>query len=122
MSRLTLRLPDTLHQQLEALARHEGISLNQYIVYALTHQATLAYTVQAVPEKAVAEQRAAYTALLSNLGEASFDEIRQVMEERQPVKPEKGLSPDRVAKLQSRVAAKRPASKTKSARKAHGQK
>lgn len=117
MSRLTLRLPESLHQQLEALAQHEGISLNQYIVYALTHQVTLAYTVQAMPDRAVAEQRAAYTALLNNLGEASFDEIQQVMEERQPVKPEKGLTPDRMAKLQSRIAANRPTTKTRSARK-----
>ena len=36
MSRLTLRLPETLHRQLEAQARREGVSLNQYIVYALS--------------------------------------------------------------------------------------
>ena len=113
MGRLTLRLPDTLHQQLEALAQHEGISLNQYIVYALTHQATLAYTVQAMPEKAMAEQRAAYTALLSNLGEASFDEIRQVMEERAPVAPDKGLGPEAIAKLAARIAKQRAARKLK---------
>ena len=38
MSRLTLRLPETLHQQLCHLAEDEGVSLNQYIVYALTRQ------------------------------------------------------------------------------------
>lgn len=42
MSRLTVRLPNALHQQLEALAREEGVSLNHYIVYALTRQATMA--------------------------------------------------------------------------------
>jgi hypothetical protein len=41
MSRLTLRLPETLHQQLANLAEGEGVSLNQYIVYALTRQTTL---------------------------------------------------------------------------------
>ena len=35
MSRLTLRLPDTLHKRLSQRANREGISLNQYIVYAL---------------------------------------------------------------------------------------
>ena len=35
MSRLTLRLPETLHKQLTRLADGEGVSLNQYIVYAL---------------------------------------------------------------------------------------
>lgn len=36
MSRLTLRLPETLHQTLAQQARAEGISLNQMIVYLLT--------------------------------------------------------------------------------------
>jgi len=41
MSRLTVRLPNALHIQLDKLARAEGVSLNQYIVYALTRQATI---------------------------------------------------------------------------------
>jgi len=55
MGRLTLRLPDSLHQQLELPAEHEAVSLNQYVVYALTRQATLAYTVQPVAEREPAE-------------------------------------------------------------------
>ena len=50
MSRLTLRLPETLHRQLINLAEEEGISLNQYIVYALTRQVASAYTVQVISE------------------------------------------------------------------------
>ena len=57
MSRLTLRLPETLHRHLEILARREQISLNQYIVYALTRQSTLAYYVQAHPEKDIIGNR-----------------------------------------------------------------
>ena len=75
MSRLTVRLPDTLHNQLTVLANHEGVSLNQYIVYALTRQTTMAYVVEAVPEKAVEEQRASFNALLESLGQATFEEI-----------------------------------------------
>lgn len=36
MSRLTLRLPDSLHQQLDSQAEAEGVSLNHFIVYSLT--------------------------------------------------------------------------------------
>ena len=50
MSRLTLRLPDTLHQQLIHLAESEGVSLNQYIVYALTRQSSTNYIVQPIPK------------------------------------------------------------------------
>jgi len=106
MARITVRLPGTLHNQLTALAGREGISLNQYIVYALTRQVTLAYTVQAVPEQAVAQQRASFMALLQRLGQASFDEIEAVLAEREAVEPEAGLDPEVIARLQKRLANK----------------
>jgi hypothetical protein len=104
MSRLTLRLPETLHHQLEVLAQHEEISLNQYIVYALTRQVTLAYAVQSVPDKAIAEQRVAYTALLESLGDATFPEIEQALAAREVAAPESDLSPEAVGTLQQRIA------------------
>ena len=64
-------------------------------------------------DRSFAERRAACTALLSNLGEASFDEIRQVMEERAPVAPDKGLGPEAVAKLAARIAKQRAVRKSK---------
>ena len=103
MSRLTLRLPNSLHNQLRSLANNDDISLNQYVVYALTHQVTLAYTTQAFSDTAVNQQQAAYTALLQSLGQASFEEIQQVMDERDIVEPEKGLNPDVINKLQNRI-------------------
>ena len=56
MSRLTLRLPETLHQQLANLASREGIFLNQYIVYALTRQVSSAYTVETISKEHIAIQ------------------------------------------------------------------
>ena len=104
MSRLTLRLPDSLHQQLEMLADNEQVSLNQYIVYALTRQTTIDYTIQAIPEKALAEQRAHYTTLLQTLGQASFEEIEKTLDEREAVSPDPGLTPDVVEALQRKLA------------------
>jgi len=101
MSRLTLRLPDTLHEQLEALAEQEAVSLNQYIVYALTRQATLAYTVHSLPEKAVREQRAAYNALLQSLGTATAEEIAAALDAREAAEPEEGLTPEIVGAIGS---------------------
>jgi hypothetical protein len=108
MGRLTVRLPGTLHDQLTALAEREGVSLNQYIVYTLTRQATLAYTVQAMPEEAMAQQRASFTALLQSLGQASFEEIEAVMAEREEVEPEAGLSLAVTRRLQERLASLQP--------------
>jgi uncharacterized protein YpbB len=105
MSRLTLHLPESLHKELENLASHEAVSLNQYIVYALTRQITLGYTVQPVSDAQAAQQRMAYTALLQSLGRATFSEIETVLAERERVKPEKGLTPEIVQALKSRLDA-----------------
>jgi hypothetical protein len=84
MGRLTVRLPESLHKELTALANQEGVSLNQYIVYALTRQVTLAYSVHAVSDKEVARQKASFDALLQSLGQASLEEIETVLAEREP--------------------------------------
>ncbi|GAB4578752.1 MAG: hypothetical protein Fur0022_14880 [Anaerolineales bacterium] len=106
MSRLTVRLPDTLHQQIEARAEEEGVSMNQYIVFALTRQVAQDYNVQQQSEKMVAEQRAHYRTLLDTLGRASFPDIQAVLNERERVEPEMGLTPEVVDKLRQRIAAK----------------
>ena len=108
MSRLTVRLPETLHDQLTTQAKREGISLNQYIVYALTRQVTLAYTVQAVSEQSMSQQQAAYTALLQRLGRASSDEIKAALAEREEVEAEEGLSTKVMRNLQNRFAGESP--------------
>jgi len=112
MPRLTIRLPGTLHEQLTNLAKQEEVSLNQYIVYALTRQVTLAYTVQAVPEQAISQQQASFTALLQSLGQASFDEIEAVLAGREKVEPEEGLNAQVMMRLQSRIAGVHPSAQT----------
>jgi hypothetical protein len=104
MSQLTVELPETLHHQLESLAQTEGVSLSQYVLFALTRQATLSYTVRSVPETEIAQQRTAFATLLNNLGQASFSEIEKVMQEREIVEPEIGLTPEVVKRLQNRIA------------------
>jgi HicB family len=103
MSRLTLRLPETLHQQLTRLADDEGVSLNQYIVYALTRQTTLAYTVLTVPDAEVKQQQQAFQSLTKKLGQASDGEIESVLAARELVESEPELSSDTVARLQERI-------------------
>lgn len=103
MSRLTLRLPETLHRQLETLAKREQTSLNQYIVYALTRQAAEAYTVHEFSEGAVTQQRVAFDALLQNLGQASSEQIEKVMARREQTAPERGLSPKTIKRLRRRL-------------------
>ena len=103
MSRLTLRLPETLHQQLANLAEGEGVSLNQYIVYALTRQVTLAYSVSSVPTEEIQQQKLSFQSLIQDLGKASSSEIATALTERETVPPEKELDSNTVTLLQQRI-------------------
>ncbi len=105
MSRLTLRLPETLHRQLETHAKREGVSLNQFIVYALTRQMTQSYTVQVLPEEAVVQQRTQFDALQNELGQGSSDILSAALAERDRVDPEPELKADVVTRLQARLRA-----------------
>ena len=75
MSRLTVRLPDSLHHRLTQQAEKEGVSLNHYIVYVLT-QMTTAADLEA--------QRETFGAMLEQY---PFDEaeaaLQEVLEARQ---------------------------------------
>lgn len=104
MSRMTVRLPETLHNKLESLAQQEGVSLNQYIVYALTQQSTLTYTIQETPTRVLAEQRAAYLARLEDGPLATDEEFEQVMREREPIEPEPELTPELVARVRRKMS------------------
>lgn len=103
MSRLSLRLPESLHRQLAMQARREGVSLNQYLVYLLAQRSAPSYSVEPVGEEEVAEQRQAYAALLGRLGAATHSEIRAAMDAREPAEPEPGLTPEIMEGLRRRI-------------------
>jgi hypothetical protein len=104
MGRLTLRLPESLHRQLESRARQEKVSLNQYLVYALTRHVALSYMVTPVPEEAVQQQRKAFEGLLEDLRHASSVETGQALAERAEVPYETELDPEVVARLRQRIS------------------
>ena len=103
MNQLSVSLPNTLFHQLTVLANGEGISLGDYILYALTRQATFAYTSQPLSENNIVQQRTSFNALCQNLDHASSDEISTVLAEREVVESEAELSPDVIKRLQKRI-------------------
>lgn len=103
MSRLTLRLPETLHQQLVNLALGEGISLNQYIVYALTKQVSAAYTVQATSKEDRELQQENFNKLRSQLKKADPKEIEKILSQREIVEPEPELTPQIIDRLKAKI-------------------
>ncbi len=105
MRRLTLRLPDTLHHQLESRAKQENVSLNHYLVYALARHVAMVYTVMPIPEPAVQQQREAFAALLETLGQASPARTEQTLMTRDKVEAEPDLDPQVMARLKQQIAA-----------------
>ncbi len=121
MGRFTLRLPKTLHAELNGLAKSEGVSLNQYIVYALTQkttaerlarageqlvpgQAKLLDNVKMVSSGQVAEQYKDYETLLSQLGpEATDEQVEKYLSERERVEPEADLEREAVIRLREKI-------------------
>ena len=103
MRKLTLRLPETLHQQLVNLAEGEGISLNQYIVYALTRQVSSAYTVETISKEDVVKQQENFDNLLTQLETADTKEIGKVLAQREVVNPEPELTPDIIDRLKTKI-------------------
>jgi len=75
MSQVQLQLPESLQTQLEERAQREGISLQEYIVYALSRVTTM-------PD--LMEQKLAFDAMLtrypSDKAEAALREILSARE------------------------------------------
>ena len=107
MGRLTVRLPNTLHHQLTTLAKKEGVSLNQYIVFALTRQTTLAYTVETVSREEIEKQLSSFEELLASLGEATSEEIEQALACRAVVEPDSEAEALAISRLKEKIAARR---------------
>jgi len=77
MSRLTLRLPETLHHSLVEQAQAEGVSLNQFIVYSLTRMTTA---------RDLDEQRRRFEGLRSRFSsEEAETGLREVLAARTPI-------------------------------------
>ncbi|MBI4641737.1 MAG: toxin-antitoxin system HicB family antitoxin [Candidatus Tectomicrobia bacterium] len=75
MKHLTVRLPESLYARLKTIATAEGVSLNQYVLYALSTAVS----------QGEAEQR--FRQLLSQATEADFQEVGRLLRRRIPSRP-----------------------------------
>jgi hypothetical protein len=110
MSRLTLRLPETLHQQLALVAEQEGVSLNQYIVYALTRQTVNAplqglnvERISVQPDAETDRQKSSFQTLKDGLGEASSVDIERILAARKEVTSDPELTTDTIDSPRERL-------------------
>ncbi len=74
MSTLSLRLPDSLHEEIKALARKEGISINQFISSAVAEKMSALLTEQYLQERAGRGSRSAFFDALGRVPDSEPDD------------------------------------------------
>ncbi len=67
MSTISLRLPDSLHEQIRKLAHVDGISINQFISTAAAEKLAALMTVDYLEERAKRGSRQRFEAALKRL-------------------------------------------------------
>lgn len=92
-----------MHNELAFRAQNEGVSLNQYIVYALTRQVSSSYTIQVLPEETVSHQKESFEKLLDSLGDASIQATKVFLEGRDFGEQEDGLTDEIIAHLKEKI-------------------
>jgi post-segregation antitoxin (ccd killing protein) len=73
MSTLSLRLPESLHNQLKETARREGISINQFISTAVAEKLAALMTVEYLEERARRSDRSRFEGVLSRIPDVEPD-------------------------------------------------
>ncbi len=67
MSTLSLRLPNSLHNQIRLLAKRDGVSINQLIASAAAEKVAALLTEEYLDERANRGSRERYDAALANV-------------------------------------------------------
>lgn len=67
MSILSLRLPDSIHRHIKELARKEGVSINQFIVSAVSEKVSAIATGDYLQERAQRADKSAFQAILTKV-------------------------------------------------------
>lgn len=70
MSTLSIRLPDSLHQQLKEAARQEGVSINQLVLMAVTRQVSTLDLANLIERHGGTVSPQEFLSLLDNAGDA----------------------------------------------------
>jgi hypothetical protein len=74
MSTISLRLPDSLHNQIRKLANEDGISINQFLSTAAAEKLAALMTVEYLEERARRGSRKTFEAALASLPDIDPDE------------------------------------------------
>ncbi len=74
MSILSLRLPDSLHEEVKLLAKNEGISINQFISSAVAEKMAALLTEQYLIQRAKQGNEAQFFEAMAKVPDVEADE------------------------------------------------
>ena len=74
MSTLSLRLPDSLHEEIKALAKEEGISINQFISSAVAEKMSALLTEKYLRQRAARGNEKSFFEAMNKVPDAEPEE------------------------------------------------
>ena len=75
MSTLSLRLPDSLHDQIKKLASEDGISINQFVVSAVAEKTSAFLTKSYLEERGQLSSKSKFKKAMSKVPKKSPDDF-----------------------------------------------
>lgn len=78
MSTLSLRLPDSLHEQIKALAKKDGISINQFAASAIAEKMAAVLTEEYLKKRAEAGNKNAFLNAMAKVPDVAPDAVDQL--------------------------------------------
>ena len=70
MSTLSLRLPDSLHEQVKLLAKEDGISINQFVSSAVAEKMSALLTEKYLEERAFRGSKDAFMKVMKKVSDS----------------------------------------------------
>lgn len=81
MATLSLRLPDSLHRQLAALAKREGVSINQIINSAVSEKMVVLMTEEYLDRRARGASPTRFKAALERVADIEPDDVDRLSDQ-----------------------------------------
>jgi len=75
MSTLSLRLPDSLHEQIKKLATEDGISINQFVVSAVAEKTSAFLTTSYLESRGELSSKSKFTKALNKVPDVRPEKI-----------------------------------------------
>ena len=108
MSRLSLRLPDSLHVKIRELAERDDVSINQFIATAVAEKAAALLTLDYLEERAGRADAKVFDRVLNRVPDVAPDPGDRLAAKGRPLKaPQRTSSAGRKAKSKRRSGAAR---------------